>query len=343
MSGVAPPQGVTNYFIYNPVHGASIAFAVLFTFSGFGHIWQNNLKYKSYRIGFLLPWASLIFTAGFILREYGSYHTDKLDIFIASQVLLFVAPPVYNGANYFIFGRALYYLPYLSPIHPGRVWSTFIALDGIADAIAANGAVRAANADATEAARKAGLDLVKVSLFLLLGMFLAFMSLNVQFHYRARKMGVFNYKMKVIMYELYASNILILLRNCFRTAAFFYPWNSVANSREWPVWVFEFVPMLINTYIMNIWPPARYLAADHKVYLAMDGKTEIQGPGMIDKRPFLVTLVDPFDIWGLIKKKDQKNRYWLKDGIGGPLPEVQSSAGEASEAGHQVVAPKTVA
>lgn len=34
----------------------SIAFAVLFTFSGFGHIWQNNLKYKSYRIGFLLPW-----------------------------------------------------------------------------------------------------------------------------------------------------------------------------------------------------------------------------------------------------------------------------------------------
>jgi hypothetical protein len=49
--------------------------------------------------------ASLIFTAGFVLREYGSYHTDNLGIFIASQVLLFVAPPVYNGANYFIFGR----------------------------------------------------------------------------------------------------------------------------------------------------------------------------------------------------------------------------------------------
>jgi len=104
-------------------------------------------------------------------------------------------------------------------------------------------------------------------------------------------MGVFNYRMKVIMYELYASNFLILLRNCFRTAAFFYPWNSVANDQEWPVWVFEYVPMLINSCLMNIYPPAKYLPANHKFYLAVDGKTEIEGPGLIDKRPFLITVV----------------------------------------------------
>ena len=98
MPGVAVPEGTTNYFIYQPVHGASIAFAVLFLISGLGHIWQNNLKYRSYRIGFLLPWAAFLFVAGFILREYGSYHTDNFSISVASQVLLFVAPPVYNGA-----------------------------------------------------------------------------------------------------------------------------------------------------------------------------------------------------------------------------------------------------
>lgn len=144
-------------------------------------------------------------------------------------------------------------------------------------------------------------------------------------------MGVCNYKLKVIMYELYASNLLILLRNCFRTAAFFYPWNSVANSQEWLLWVFEFVPMVINSYLMNIYPPAKYLPANHKVYLAMDGKTEIEGPGMIDKRPFLATLLDPFDIWGVINKKDRKNRYWLRDGIGGPLPDAQPNNQEAPE------------
>lgn len=98
MPGQAPPPGVSNFYIYQPAHGASIAFAILFMISGTGHIWQNNLKYRSYRIGFLLPWAAFLFTAGFILREYGSYNTNNLGVFIASQVLLFIAPPVYNGA-----------------------------------------------------------------------------------------------------------------------------------------------------------------------------------------------------------------------------------------------------
>lgn len=144
-------------------------------------------------------------------------------------------------------------------------------------------------------------------------------------------MGVCNYKLKVIMYELYASNLLILLRNCFRTATFFCSWSSPANSQEWPLWVFEFVPMVINSYLMNVYPPAKYLPANHKIYLAMDGKTEVEGPGMIDNRPFLATWLDPFDIYGIIRKRDQKNRYWLRDGIGGPLPEAQPANHEAPE------------
>lgn len=131
------------------------------------------------------------------------------------------------------------------------------------------------------------------------------------------------------MYVLYASNLLLLLRNSFRTAAFFYPWNSVANGSEWPIWVFEFVPMVINTYLMNILPPAKYLPANQRIYLAMDGETEMEGPGMIDKRPFFISLIDPFDIVGIIKHKDRKNRFWLRDGIGGPLPQ-----GQAIEATH---------
>lgn len=141
-----------------------------------------------------------------------------------------------------------------------------------------------------------------------------------------------NYKVKVILYELYLSNFLILFRNCFRTAAFFYSYNSTANGKEWPIWVFEFVPMVINTYLMNVYPPAKYLPANHKIYLAMDGKTEIEGPGLIDKRAFWKTLVDPFDIAGIAQKKDSKNRYWLTDGIGGPLPGTQTERPEAEAA-----------
>jgi hypothetical protein len=307
-----------SFYLYVPVKGAPVAFAVLFAISGVLHIWQNNIKYRSWRIGFLLPWAATLFVAGFILREFGAYHYDNISTFIASTVLLFVAPPVYQGANYFIFGRALYYLPYLSLIHPGRVWTTFVALDTIDGVLAGNGAALAANRENTPAKIRLGVVLVKVSLFLLLGMFMAFVGLVIHFHRRAVRHGVFNYKMKVIVYEMYVSSFLICLRNAFRTAAFFYSFDSVANGDEWPFWVFEAVPMLLNSVMLNIWPPAKYLPANNKVYLATDGKTELEGPGMVDKRPFFSTLFDPFDIMGLVKGRDNKNRFWEKDGIGGP-------------------------
>ena len=52
-----------------------------------------------------------------------------------------------------------------------------------------------------------------------------------------------------------------------------------------------------------------YLPRSNKVFLAEDGVTEVEGPGYEDKRNFLVTLADPFDIGGLIRGRD-KVRYW---------------------------------
>ncbi len=73
--------------------------------------------------------------------------------------------------------------------------------------------------------------------------------------------------------------------------------------------------MLANTVMLNVWPPAKYLPSDNKVYLARDGKTELEGPGWEDRRHFLLTLFDPFNIGGLITGEDNKNRFWEKDGI----------------------------
>lgn len=305
-----------SYYTYTPLKGISIAFAIFFFISGVLHVYQNSIKYRSWRVGFLLPWAASIFVAGFILREYNVRgHLDNLSIFIASAVLLFAAPPVYSGADYFILGRALYYIPYLSPIHPGRVWSTFIGLDVIVEALAGNGAALFANLSLTPQRREIGISLVKASLILQLILFVAFVSVVAVFHLRARRAGVVNYKLKVIIYTMYASCTLIVTRNLFRTIAFFTPWDSYANSAEWLIWVLEMVPMLLNSVMLNVWPPAKYLPADNQVYLARDGKTELQGPGWEDKRPFLLTLFDPFNIGGLIRGEDAKDRFWEKDGI----------------------------
>lgn len=51
------------------------------------------------------------------------------------------------------------------------------------------------------------------------------------------------------------------------------------------------------------------LPRSNKIYLAMDGVTEIEGPGYEDRRHFLLTLFDPFDIVGIIMNRKQV-KYW---------------------------------
>ena len=89
--------------------------------------------------------------------------------------------------------------------------------------------------------------------------------------------------------------------------------------------------MLFNTYLLNLYPPMKYLPHNNKVYLAVDGKTEFEGPGMVENRPFLLTLFDPFDLVGLVTGQDNKNRFWEKDGIGGPGGSAREAQGNETE------------
>jgi hypothetical protein len=52
--------------------------------------------------------------------------------------------------------QSTYYVPYLSPIHPGRVLTTFLAADGICEALIASGASRMANANLISSRRAVG-------------------------------------------------------------------------------------------------------------------------------------------------------------------------------------------
>lgn len=50
-------------------------------------------KYKSWKVTGLLPWSSLLFTAGFITRTVAAFgQWDNVPIYIASSVLLLAGP-----------------------------------------------------------------------------------------------------------------------------------------------------------------------------------------------------------------------------------------------------------
>jgi hypothetical protein len=75
-------------------------------------------------------------------------------------------------------------------------------------------------------------------------------------------------------------------------------------------YIFDAAIMLANTFLLNAFHPGKRLPASNSVFLARDGVTEREGPGWADDRPWLVTVFDPFDVWGLIRGRDKAKPFW---------------------------------
>jgi len=80
---------------------------------------------------------------------------------------------------------------------------------------------------------------------------------------------------------------------------------------EWFFYVFEVIPMIMYTFLWNVRHPRHYLPQNHKLYLAKDGVTEIEGPGWTDDRAFVVTAIDPFGLCG--GRKEKHKPFWEND------------------------------
>ena len=129
--------------------------------------------------------------------------------------------------------------------------------------------------------------------------------------------------LKRVILTLYASSALIGARTIFRTVEYFIVSDlnfyeiddpsTISPLLRYEVyfWIFESSFMIVNTFLLNVRHPMQVLPRNTKIYLATDGVTEVEGPGYIDKRKFWVTLVDPFDLNGIFKKRGtQEERFW---------------------------------
>ncbi|KAF2118960.1 RTA1 like protein-domain-containing protein [Lophiotrema nucula] len=294
---------------YAPNKAAPIVFIVLFFISGCIHAWQT-MKHHSWRTTLLLPWAAALMITGFALREVGAYNTDNLTYLIASTVLIMSGPPVYALINYFILSRILFFIPWLAPIHPGRVATTFVGLDAVCEILIGQGAWRMANSSLTVKQRKLGSNLVTASLSLQAALFGAFGLLAAHFHYRANKAKALSKDLRIVLYVLYVSATIVTIRCIYRLVEYIEGWDSTVYKNEIFFWIFEAVIMLLNTFLLNLYHPGKRLPRSNSVFLARDGVTVRKGPGWDDDRPWIVTMFDPVDLWGLFTGKDKKTMFW---------------------------------
>lgn len=293
---------------YAPDRAAPIAFIILFFLSGVVHFYQN-FRYKAWKATPLLPWAAILMTTGFIMREVGAYHYNDLGILIASIVLIMSGPPVYAAINYIVFCRCLYYVPFMSPIHPLRVLATFLGIDAVIEILIGNGAARMANTSESRAFRKVGEDLVKSALILQAVFFVIFIVIGVRFQYACNKKGILQPNLKKVLLVMYASCLLITARCIYRIVEFFEGFEGTIYTTEWYFWVFEATLMFMNTLLLNVFHPGRYLPSSPRNFLARDGVVR-EGPGWEDNRHILLKFFDVLDLWGLITGRDKHTRFW---------------------------------
>ena len=97
-------------YFYAPNKGAPIFFAIAFAASGLFHAYQcmsvsllpkfsdDSIKltlgrrYNSWRITGIYVFCSVLFTAGFIVREIGAFDYTDLIVYIVSICLIYAAP-----------------------------------------------------------------------------------------------------------------------------------------------------------------------------------------------------------------------------------------------------------
>ncbi|KAM7197170.1 hypothetical protein V8F20_006719 [Naviculisporaceae sp. PSN 640] len=311
-------------YFYAPNKGAPVFFAVAFAASGIYHAYQC-VHYQSWRLTGLYVFCAMLFTAGFIVREMGAFDYSHLIKFIVTICLVYAAPPLYELANYNILGRILYYVPYHSPIHPGRVITTLGFISAVVEALNGNGASYSSNLSLPKDKQEMGKNLIKASLLIQIVVIALFLLLAGIFHRRCQRSGLLNDKLRGALYTLYASQGLLIIRTIFRIVEYF----SLADLHygfgqdpmtlspliryEWFFYFFEATLMFVNQVLMNVRHPRKYLPKSTKTYLKRDGVTEVMGPGHKDTRPFLQTVFDPFDVIGIIQGKDKQKRFWEVD------------------------------
>lgn len=225
---------------------------------------------------------------------------------------------MFAAANYIILSRTLYYIPYHTPIHPGRVLTTFLGLDILIEALTVNGGAMTFNSDNSPSKRKLGGNMIKAGLFLQLGTIGLFIATAITFFVRCTRAKTCHSRIRKVLYTLFASCALIVTRSIYGIVVTFEALSAdgvgPAIRNEWTFWVFDAVVMLVNSYLLNIMHPGRFLPRNCKIYLARDGVTELEGPGWQDKRPLIVTIIDPFDIVGLLTGRDKKTAFWEQQG-----------------------------
>lgn len=295
-------------------------------------------------------WGALLYTIGWILRAISSYNPDNVNVYIAATVFVYAAPPVFSASAYNILGRIMHYIPMFAWLNPNRTVLFFVYIGAIVEGLTAAGGARIATGATETDKYRSGATLMAISVILQCIVELGVVSIIATLHRKCSRAGMLSPNLRFVFYTLYGTSTLVLMRCIYRAVESLYTLDppGVACSdtceyfqrNEWLLYAFDAAPMVLFTFWINLMHPGRYLPRDKTRYLDTDGITERMGPGWLDSRPAIETIIDPLDLAGLMRKNKHHTKYW-DEPQQWPVCEDAFTTGTASNVrGRSVAAPK---
>ncbi|KAK5778443.1 hypothetical protein RI543_004108 [Arxiozyma heterogenica] len=263
------------FYQYNPKIGASIFFTIMFCITFIvllilviKYTCKNRYKVKSwsqlenaryYALGkltgayipLLVGCATEI--AGYIGRSVSAKNKELMGPYIEQSILLLIAPTLFAGSIYMIFGRMAYLLYEEKMMIMPAKFSTMIFVIGDIFSLFLQGA--GGGVMAQENGHNTGSALVTIGLFVQIAFFGLFIINEIIFYHRIGKTSnnipKKSKSWKSLNLILLINSILILIRSIVRVVEFLEGFSGYISSHEWFLYVFDALPMFCLTLIFT--------------------------------------------------------------------------------------------
>ncbi|KAF9873058.1 RTM1 protein [Colletotrichum karsti] len=242
---------------YIPSLPVAVIFCIIFLLTAFAYaykIWKT-------RAWFCIPMAigGYMQFLGYALRAAAHNRTGKLMPFVGSQNNILLAPVLFAASIYMTLGRIIINVngEKFSIIRPSRLTKVFVTGDILALSIQGSGAGLMVVSEYAKIAQ----GIVVAGLVFHIVVFGVFWTTAWTFHSRIKKDPCFHdidieIKWEQTLRMLYATSGLIMGRSVFRIIEFIMGNDGYLLSTEWPLYIFDSIPMLAVMWIFWYWFPS---------------------------------------------------------------------------------------
>ncbi|KAH7233515.1 RTA1 like protein-domain-containing protein [Fusarium tricinctum] len=268
-----------SYYLYNPSEALAGVVAGLYAVSFFATLYQIIRKKAWVWLFMLLAIAMEVI--GYVARVVSATEPSKKGPYVVQFTLVILPPVLMAGVIYVVFARIVYWvvppesrtLSFLW-VPPRFITLLFVGFDVISLLLQLIAAVLIAGTDPTEHDAKSKLNLGKtlglVGVSTQIAGFGLFTIAAIRFHFTSRRLsGEFARQNQVkhgiakkwmtLLIVVNVSCLLILVRSIYREIDFAGGKDGKTHQKEWYLYVFDTLPILLVVFLYNIFFPANYL------------------------------------------------------------------------------------